>query len=239
MEHKLWTLKDASSDESGLLRGYASTFGNEDRDGDVIAPGAFTNLPQFLVDGVVMLGHRWDSVPVAIPTVAREDTKGLYVEATFHSTHLAQETRKVVAERLAAGKSVGLSIGFRTTKWSYEKRGERDVRILEGIELFEFSIVTVPANPLALVTDGKAMGLSDHSDAVVAAVSAWADRIAGRRESRESDGRKLSEAQQKAVRDVLAGLERVLTEGDQQPKAASLVALDGLRAEFVRSTARR
>lgn len=135
------------------LTGYGSTFGNTDRQSEVVDKGAFTKtLPQWRRDGFVAWQHNWD-VPIAYPTKATEDDKGLYFEAAFHSTPDAQVARTITAERLAASKSMGLSIGYEATVWEYDK--PEQVRHLKEITLYEVSLVTVPANPKATVTGLK------------------------------------------------------------------------------------
>lgn len=167
------------------LRGAAAVMGNLDRDYDVILPGAFRKaLPEFLKSGFVTDTHSWQfGQTVAMPVAAREDGNRLMVEAEFHSDTASQEVRQKVAERISAGLAVGLSVGFSTdpSGWTEYPNGkdmlkDMDARgvdqslldtaairrrtnwcraISEIAELYEFSIVPVPANPLAQVTAVK------------------------------------------------------------------------------------
>lgn len=142
---------------AGSFSGYGSVFGNIDSAGDIVAPGAFRNtLPRFLKAGFIAQAHDW-TVAIAVPKVAREDSRGLYIEADFHSTALAQDVRTIAAERVAAGKSVGLSIGYEVVD---AERNSNGVRVLKELRLFEVSIVTVPANSAATVTTVKGLDLS-------------------------------------------------------------------------------
>src|SRR5690349_14755024 len=96
----------ANASGTGRIVGYAATFGNVDEVGDAIMPGAFTkSLGTFLRDGFIALGHDHYNLPIAMPDVAKEDSHGLWIEADFHSTPMAQEARTVVQERIAQGKS--------------------------------------------------------------------------------------------------------------------------------------
>lgn len=156
-EHKALPLTDAqlSDDGPGTLSGYASVFNGVDAYGDTILPGAYTaTLPQFLTDGFIGWQHRTDVFPVAIPTVAREEARGLWIEAQFHTDPEAQRARAVVAERLAAGKSMGLSIGFFPIDFEYADGGA--IRRLKTIDLVEVSLVLVPADAAARVAAVKA-----------------------------------------------------------------------------------
>ncbi len=167
LERKSLPLSDVKTDDAGLLAGYANVFGNVDRAGEIVEQGAFVNLDSFLKDGFLAVDHDW-SVPVGYFTSAKQDEHGLYVEARFHDTTRAQEVRQVVLERLAAGKSVGMSIGYRVLadEWT------DGVRYLSQVELFEASVVTVPANPAAQVLGAKSIepdfeSIADSADKAI------------------------------------------------------------------------
>ena len=142
---------------NGTLRGYGSTFGHIDSVGDSIVPGAFLNtLPAFRERGFIGWNHEWGN-PIAMVTTAVEDVVGLRIEAAFHSTTEAQERRKTIVERLDAGQRVGLSIGYKVVKSSPGKVDGISVRLLEEIQLFEVSVVMVPADSFAQVTGAKSL----------------------------------------------------------------------------------
>lgn len=150
---KLVLLKDASVDKNGRLEGYGAVYGNVDDGGDVILNGAMADaIPRFLKEGFISWGHDWN-VPVAMPKGASEDSKGLYFDAQFHSTPAAQEKRTITKERLDAGLTMGLSIGYgEVTK----KRLTTHTELSKIGRLFEVGLVTVPMNGLAGVAGIKA-----------------------------------------------------------------------------------
>lgn len=138
----------------GEITGYGAVFGNVDMGGDRIIRGAFKDdLPRFLEAGVVAWQHD-AGTPIAIPVEAREDERGLWFRATFHSTPPAQDARRIVMERLAAGKSFGLSIGYGVPEGG-ARMAEYGVRELTRIKLYEISLVSVPMNPLATIGVAK------------------------------------------------------------------------------------
>lgn len=153
------------------LAGYASVKHEIDAYGDVILDGAYGNLDEFVKDGFVAVGHDHVSVPIGYVTSAKEDRKGLFVSMAFHSTVEAQEAKTVVEERLAAGKRVGLSIGYLPLEWSFETRDGRRVRLLKRIELKEFSLVSLPAARGAVATLVK--GIEADIDEVIALEEEW------------------------------------------------------------------
>jgi phage head maturation protease len=176
--------------EANTLKGAAAGIGNIDSHGDVIFPGAFSPevLAEFLRSGFVALAHEWDDLPIGYPTIAEERGRMLYTEATFHSTSEAQDVRAVASERIAAGKSVGLSVGFfcqmgdcidfpNGMELLTYARGlginmdlldvaaiaayDDYIRaIIKVSRLVEYSIVTIPANPEAEAMSAK-HGCSD------------------------------------------------------------------------------
>jgi HK97 family phage prohead protease len=199
MEKKLFLLSEAKivadSNEFGELSGYANVSGILDRNGEIVEPGAYKNLDALVRDGFGAIGHDWYGLPIATIEEAREDSVGLYFRMSFHSTDDAQEARKVCQERLARGKTVGVSIGYMVTDASYETRDGQDVRVLKGLEVFEVSIVTVPANPVSLATDAKGAGtkFEDRYESALAAVKSFHKDAEKLKSLRETDGRKLSE----------------------------------------------
>lgn len=128
---------------------YASVFNNIDRQGEIIEPGAFKNLGDFARDGVILTEHNMRSLPVGLIDTAVQDAKGLRVKGRFHSTPEAQACRAVVRERMAAGKSVKCSIGYQVLDYVMDNIGGKTVCRIKAVNVFEASIVNLPANPLA------------------------------------------------------------------------------------------
>jgi hypothetical protein len=123
------------------------------------------------------------------------------VKADFHTTQDAQAARTVVKERLARGKSVKLSIGYEVLLDEYVPEG----RLLKDIKLYEWSIVTVPANPQAAVTGAKGLTiwkdrpLVDHASWLEGEVRAFMDRKSELEGRRDQQHRGLSEANKDSV----------------------------------------
>ena len=160
METKVLPLREAKIDPSGpgRLSGYASVFGQVDSVGDTIVKGAYRDtLPAFLRDGFIAWSHDWGR-PVATPEVAREDARGLWIEADFHTDAEAQRVRALVAERVERGKSMGLSIGYEAKRYDHVVMDGQQVRRLLEIGLLEVSLVMVPADTHARVSNVKRAG---------------------------------------------------------------------------------
>lgn len=159
------------AEDNGYLTGYAAVKGNVDSYGDVIVDGAFVKLDEMLKSGYSGFNH--GSEPVGWFEEAKEDLKGLFVKIAFHSTEEAQKIRKIIQERLAAGKDVGMSIMYRTLDSSWGEREGKEVRELKAIEVKEAGFVTIPANVSATVTSvkgGSGISLDEKYEAARASV---------------------------------------------------------------------
>jgi len=131
----------------GSFEGYGSVFGNRDRDGDIVAPGAFTDSLKSRLPA--LLWQHDQKAPIGTFDEVREDARGLYVKG-----RLAMSGRgKEAYDLLKMGALNGLSIGF------VSKEASRDpatgVRNIHKADLMEVSLVTFPANELARVADVK------------------------------------------------------------------------------------
>ena len=162
-EHKSFPFQLKEMDEeSGRFTGYAAVFGNRDSYGDVIERGAFAKTINDKGGTFPVLWQHDPDEPIGVSTAMREDEKGLYVEAEVSKV----ARRGMEAMDLLRMKAInGLSIGFQVVQKAMEV-GER--RLTE-IKLWEFSVVTFPANELALVTGIK-------SERILAdALAKWAE----------------------------------------------------------------
>ena len=141
-------VKSADIKKDGTFEGWGSLFDNEpDAHNDVVARGAFTETLAAggrNKTGIAMLWqHRPDKIP-GIWVALAEHPKGLRVVGK-----LALETQlgREIYELLKLGVKLGLSIGFDTQDFSYHtpKGGNRKIRILKKISLWECSLCTFPA----------------------------------------------------------------------------------------------
>lgn len=145
-------------EQDGTFAGYGAVFGNEDRVGDVVKKGAFKRTLREQKAAGTMAKMLWQHdmrQPIGAFDVIREDDTGLYVEGK-----LAMKTRRgAEAHELLQMKALdGLSIGYWPVEWKWDDKS--GIRTLLDVELFEVSLVTFAANPLATVSDVKADGIS-------------------------------------------------------------------------------
>jgi HK97 family phage prohead protease len=142
----------AVSDE-GVIEGYGSVFGVPDSYDDVVAAGAFAkSLADHKAAGTMpaMLWQHGSDHPIGVWTEMVEDAKGLRVKG-----QLAMEVAKGKEAHtlLKMGAVNGLSIGFVSKEWAYDR--DTEMRTLNAVDLWEVSLVTFPANGKSRVTNVK------------------------------------------------------------------------------------
>jgi HK97 family phage prohead protease len=153
-ETRAYALQIKAAGDDGSVEGYGSVFGVRDNYDDVIAKGAFmASLAAHKAAGSMpaMLWQHDSGQPIGIWTDMVEDEKGLRIVGK-----LALETTKGKEAHalLKMGAINGLSIGFMSKQWAYDR--DTEVRTLTEIDLWEVSLVTFPANEKARVTGVKA-----------------------------------------------------------------------------------
>lgn len=153
-EVRSFALKIKATGDDGTIEGYGSVFGVRDSYSDVIAAGAFeASIKEHRAAGTLpaMLWQHDSDQPIGVWTEMREDSTGLFVKGK-----LALDTvkGKEAYSLLKLGALNGLSIGFVSKQWSYDKSNE--IRTLTEIDLWEVSLVTFPANKEARITGVKA-----------------------------------------------------------------------------------
>lgn len=158
MELKAISFDDSQVDmQERTFKGYASTFGNVDEVGDIIEAGAFSkSIQERGPNGTKQIKVLWQhDLPLGMPTVMQEDSKGLYVEGKISKTRLGDEALELMRDGVVDRMSIGFSIPQGKALWD-ESMG---VRRIKEVKLFEFSPVTFPANEMAMVTGVKNLQL--------------------------------------------------------------------------------
>lgn len=131
-------------DGSMSFEGYASTFGNADIVGDVFVKGAFADSKAG--DTRMLLNHDHGLV-IGKWTEMYETDHGLFVQGELTPGH---SVAKDVYASLKHGAINSMSVGFRINESVENKSGGRDI---SSVDLIETSLVAVPANSLAQITE--------------------------------------------------------------------------------------
>ena len=149
---------ELKANEAGKVAGFFSTYDKTpDSYGDIIEPGAFTEtLEKRKATGhpfPLCLNHDFSVVIGACDSI-EEKEKGPFVEASLFDTGRAQEVRTWLKSGAIYQFSFAYDVLQRRDPTEEEKKAGV-MNVLQKIELFEVSIVTVPANQNAVVTEVK------------------------------------------------------------------------------------
>ena len=223
--------------DGGAVRAYASTFDRvPDSVGDVVAPGAFDKtISNWKASGKpipLLWGHDTDdpfsNIGAAIDYGT--DERGLWFDAEFDADNeKAQYVRKLVKE----GRVFQCSFAY-AVKDAAPVELESGVKAneLRELDLFEISIVQIPANQNATVEEIKAWGGEVVAELVNGEIKA------GRRNSAK-DADELRKVQSAAnqilevVNGLLADDEAPTTDGDDEGEAEKSAEGQTSQAEFV------
>lgn len=152
-ETRAFALQIKATGDDGTVEGYGSVFNVVDNYDDAIAPGAFAaSLAAHKAAGTMpaMLWQHDSDEPCGVWTKMVEDAKGLKIKGKLClDTNCGKEAHAL----LKMGALNGLSIGFVSKQWAYDRDSE--VRTLTEIDLWEVSLVTFPANEKARITNVK------------------------------------------------------------------------------------
>jgi hypothetical protein len=150
--------KGTDGNNVGILKGYASTFGNIDLGDDLVEHGAFLKtidrcqkggdkIPMCFQHSIMHIIGGFD------PAKMYEDDKGLHVEGEIYKKTSMGSDVYELAKRGVLNK---MSIGFTVSDANYDAEDGKTIRKLKDINLYEISMVSHPMNPHARITDIKA-----------------------------------------------------------------------------------
>lgn len=158
LKFKDFAIKDATDEGNGGFTGYAATFDREpDCYGDVIAKGAFAEtLKEWEASGKpvpLLYDHNFGDPNYNIGTAELvEDDKGLLAVAKFDGSPMAQRVRELVRE----GRLYKMSFAFDILDEApVELEDGTKANELRKLDLYEVSVVLVPANSHAEIIDAK------------------------------------------------------------------------------------
>jgi HK97 family phage prohead protease len=143
MKHKSFTLLETKADgDAGEFTALVSTFGNVDRVGDRILPGAYTKtLVRWRASGdpiPIILSHKWDDpmahIGVADPQEVRETPRGLLLKGRLdiEDNPVAKQVHKLMQRRSLKEFSIGYSVP--SGGESLAKDGANEISEIELVE---------------------------------------------------------------------------------------------------------
>ncbi len=159
-EIKTYNLKDIEQDGM-TFKGYASTW-SMDETRDIIKPGAFKRSidTRFAANKIKVLWQHFE--PIGIPVVMREDEKGLWTETKLSDTQLGRDAMTLIKDKVIDRMSIGFSI----------PAGKADLaedgitRTIYEAKLYEYSLVTFPANEEAVIEMASRLARNLNSETI-------------------------------------------------------------------------
>ena len=157
-----------SADDAGTISGYFSTYDRiPDSYGDVIAEGAFTEtIEKRKASGhpfPLCWNHDLDQIIGSVnPDDIQDTDKGPLMTASFFNSPLAQEKREIVKSGVVYQFSFAYDI---LEAGPVELENGIKANELRKLDLFEVSIVPIPANQHAVMTEVKAGRRNSAKDA--------------------------------------------------------------------------
>jgi len=136
------------------FEGYLATWGNIDRYDDVLIKGCFDESLKKIWPKLLWQ-HSFKEV-VGIFLYLKNDDKGLFVKGKMPKADSLVAGR--VIPQMKVGSVQSMSIGFKALDFTYDDDG---VRIIKKAALIEGSLVDIPVNELAQVTDMKQFDIGD------------------------------------------------------------------------------
>lgn len=141
------------SQESIFIEGYAST-NAVDRSGDLVPTMVWENGLQNYLKNPVILAYHDHTMPVGRMIEHRIDSSGLWIKARVSPAD--EDIYKKVKDKILTG----FSVSFRVLDAEYDL--SVDVFIVKELELFEISIVSVPANQDTLFSLSKSFATEEE-----------------------------------------------------------------------------
>lgn len=140
--------RSENEEQNTSIEGYAAVFNSKTRIGscfdEVIEPGAFSRSLSENGDIRALFNHDWNNVLGRTKSgtlTLKEDEKGLNFNVELPNTSVARD----LSESMARGDINQCSFGFFVTDEEWDYSVEPALRMIKEVELFEISVVSIPA----------------------------------------------------------------------------------------------
>lgn len=171
MEHKAFPITQIKAGDGapGEFSALVAVFGNVDRGGDRIEPGAFKRTLKERGLPPIVWSHEWETPPIGVCTSAQETPEGLVLNGRlFVGDGEDHEVARQVYTAMKAADGNGqsplreFSFGYAARDYRYETQDDgTEIRILSDVELYEAGPTLVGMNPATRLIGIKA----DRSEA--------------------------------------------------------------------------
>ena len=147
---KMYLPIEKSVDGQDLFGGIASSSAI-DRDGDIMSPEALAKgAMDLMANSTVFFNHKHDQL--AVGKVVKSWVEGGTLRVNIKPSK-AKGVEDIITQ-INEGVLKSFSIGGKITetKMQWDEQLKKDVRVVKGVNLYEVSVVGIPANPDASIT---------------------------------------------------------------------------------------
>jgi len=155
-----FVFKDSKYDEAKTFR-FIGTSEAKDRDNEIVLIDAW-DFSNYKNNPITLWGHENRSLPIGktVAILKDEVKKVIYFDIEFSESYDFAKTVKGLVEE---GILRATSVGFRVNDWEWDEKS--DALVFTKTELFEISIVNVPANQDAVIQDSKDLAIEEIKSA--------------------------------------------------------------------------
>jgi HK97 family phage prohead protease len=219
-------VEKAEGDDDGFvyIEGYAST-GDLDRHNDVIPPNVWNKqaLKAYKKNPIVLFAHR-HAEPIGTTIEMTVDEKGLLIKAKI-------DADDPIGQKIKKGILKTFSVGFSLK--DYEYNPTIGAWLIKELELFEISVVSIPANGEATFSLAKQLGGEENVKALLNKLKGKATMADTTKEKEVSwfekmFGSKTEADATKSLEDLAK--EKAATEAEKAKLAAEKAALEAEKA---------
>lgn len=149
----------ADSDDELIIEGHGAVKGNIDSYKDVITDGAFKKTIKEQGERIAFCYQHDIYNPIGKILDIKEDAKGLWLRVKI------SDAENDIKTKIKEGILKEMSIGYSVLDMKRGEQDGEDVNFLTEIKLYEVSLVTIAANPMAMIESMKAEG-QEASDVI-------------------------------------------------------------------------
>jgi len=150
-------------DIGDTLIGVASTI-SVDRDDEKMSENALSDMVKEIKEkGVNLFGnheHGWENTLGAVTEADLKENQ-MYIKTILDNPQTNPKV-PMLLNKLARGIKLGLSVGGTVTKLKYEYSKElgKKIKVIDGVKLYEISVVGIPSNADSFLTIPQAISKS-------------------------------------------------------------------------------
>lgn len=150
--------KTVTKDGKRIISGYASTYGNIDRQNELISREALEGAREDLLNNrTIFFNHNHNDLPIGVCTDCILDDKGLLIEVEISSAGFCDDIWTLIEE----GALNSFSIGGVVLDGHDERDDDgKSYHVIDKISILETSVVGIPANPEAKFALSKSLSFN-------------------------------------------------------------------------------